>query len=98
MLGGQSESLGGWVVRQVACAGHGAEPLSCIALLNSGALRQLRAGGWSLCMQVLEEPELVSECAEHDCRQCARVYKHLVYELLHLLLVDRLCSHAGLLT
>jgi hypothetical protein len=48
-------------------------------------------------MQVLEEPQLVSERAEHGRRERAGVSEHLVHELLHLLLVDRFGCHGGLL-
>jgi hypothetical protein len=58
----------GGVVGQIARAGHGPEPLPCVALLNPGPPGQLHAGGWSLRMQIPEESQLVPEGAKYGRR------------------------------
>src|SRR6266702_2550555 len=89
----QREALTDRIIRQVASAGHLAEPLTSVAFIDMRTIRQLNARSWSFG-QLFEEAEAITDTRHHRCDCTDDIGDRFAHECLDFRLIDNLlCCH-----
>src|SRR5947209_9859153 len=88
VLGWEVEPLLDRVVLEISAAGHSAQPLSRIALVDAGPPCQLRAGGGTVGGQILEQVKAVADGRHHRHGSATGVGQDFAQERLGLRLID----------
>src|SRR5262249_27031872 len=80
VLGRQRETLAPGVVRQIAGRGQAAEPLSQVALVETGTLRELGRRRRSVRGELLEKTQPIAERGEQHAHRAAELLEELAGE------------------
>src|SRR5262249_38738249 len=85
----QGEALTDRIIREVASAGHLAEPLARIPLIDVCTLCQFSTCRWPL-VELFEEAKTVTDIRHHRCNCAGHIGQHFPHERFRLCLIDTL--------